>query len=71
MKSTRENKNIKFPCLMEYKLCADAIIVLFNDNGCGTVLQSNVGKYSIGDYFDEWDMANFHYYNGKMVLEND
>ncbi len=63
-------KEIKYPCLMQYKDEEDPFIVLFICDSSGVVIGS--GKhYTNGLYSDYWNINAFYPYKGKVVLEND
>ena len=64
------NKEIKYPCLMQYKDEEETFIVFFIGDSEGIV----VGKsqtYKNGEYHDNWIMSDFTPYEGKVILQND
>lgn len=65
-----DKKEIKYPCLMQYKDEDDPYIVLFIGYSDGIVVGS--GKYyNNGKYSNRWNIDAFTPYKGKVVLEND
>ena len=63
-------KEIKYPCLMQYKDEEDMFIVFFIFESEGMVVGS-CKNYSNGHYSRRWRMSDFIPYKGKVVLEND
>jgi hypothetical protein len=57
-----------FPKLMIDK---HKTIVLFTEQGKGTVVYSQVSVRCTGDYNVHWDLSCFKDYNGKVTLKNE
>ena len=64
----KEQKEITYPCLMEYK--DSDLIVLFYTKLKGIVLIGNI-SYKKGDYSDTWNMRAFQPFHGTITLQND
>ena len=58
----------QFPKLM---ISDKGLIVLFNDFGCGTVLQMGNGATKLASYSRTFNMNIFSDYEGKLIIEND
>lgn len=70
IKKEETEKEIEYPCLMQYKDENDPYIVFFIGYSDGFVIFG--GKHYIdGEYSDNWKMSDFVPYKGKVVLEND
>lgn len=63
-------KEIKYPCLMQYKYEGNEFIVFFISDSEGVVV-GDCKDYNNGHYCDYWCMREFIPYEGKVVLEND
>ena len=63
-------KEIKYPCLMQYKDEEKPFIVFFIGDSEGIVI-GDCKEYSNGHYCDYWRMSDFITYEGKVFLEND
>ena len=63
-------KEIKYPCLMQYKDEGHEIIVFFIFESEGVVV-GDCRDYDNGHYCDRWKMSDFIPYEGKVILEND
>jgi len=59
-----------FPILLKSK--TDTRVVLFTSEGVGTVVAGNWnGIYSVGYYFDTWNMEFFERFTGTVTLTNE
>ena len=63
-------KEIKYPCLMQYKDEERTFIVFFISDSEGVVV-GDCKDYNNGHYCDYWRMSEFIPYEGKVILEND
>ena len=63
-------KEIKYPCLMQYKDEDETFIVFFIDESVGIVV-CDCKKYSNGHHSRFWRMSDFTPYEGKVILQND
>ena len=63
-------KEIKYPCLMQYKDEEETIIVFFISESVGMVV-GECKSYGNVFYASCWCMSDFTPYEGKVVLEND
>ena len=70
-----ENKEIKYPCLMESG--KNGQVVLFAADSQGTLVFSSDHDHSISDrpsdigyYIQHWDMSCFTPFTGKITLSN-
>lgn len=61
-------KNVEYPCLM--KSTEEDIVVLFTEKDKGTLL-CKTAIYNAGEYSTDWDMEQFHPFNGSITLSND
>ena len=59
---------ITYPCLMESTITPGRVI-LFTEQGKGTVIAEPDGVYNLGYAASMWDM-NFKPYQGAVILEN-
>lgn len=79
MKSTMSEKismkSLTFPCLGKYmcKIPGGSFIVLFKKPNVGTVVYTGNPSltWQLGTYSEEWEMDNFEYFNGEVVLRNE
>ena len=63
-------KEIKYPCLMQYKDKEKPFIVFFIGDSEGFVV-GDCKKYSNGHHSRFWRMSDFTPYEGKVILQND
>lgn len=75
MRSTLINKEekareIKYPCLMTAHSSLGAIVVLFHNEYCGTVVYSERKGQPIGYYSKAWIMSGFTPFDGTIELSN-
>lgn len=75
MKSTlidnKEEKEIKYPCLMTATNDdAEKIVVLFTNKKFGTVVYSERKIHPIGFYTETWVMSKFTPFDGTVELSN-
>ena len=72
MKSVIKTKKeeIKYPCLMTADGDFGAIVVLFHDECCGTVVYSEREFQPIGYYSKAWIMSGFTPFDGTIQLSN-
>ena len=63
-------KEIKYPCLMQYKDEEETFIVFFIGDSEGIVVGYSK-EYSNGFYSNCWVMGDFTPYEGKVILKND
>jgi hypothetical protein len=68
MKSIHEENQNEYPCLMEST--KNDVIVLFNEESQGMVVNTSCKQYKIGEYNDLWNMSVFTKLEGKVILEN-
>ena len=61
---------IKYPCLMTAHNSSGAIVVLFHNAGCGTVVYSKGKHQPIGYYSKAWIMSGFTPFDGTIELSN-
>ena len=62
--------SIEYPCLLKAYYDPATIVVLFNEYGVGTIINTTVAsEFKLGDYRNDWDMDNFSPIVGKVVLE--
>jgi len=60
----------RYPILLKSK--TDTRVVLFTSEGVGTVVAGNWnGIYSVGYYFDTWNMEFFERFTGTVTLTNE
>jgi hypothetical protein len=61
-----------FPCILQYYLCGEHIIVFFKSSGKGMVLASNSPNAinAVGNIRSDFNMDTFHKFNGEIVLRN-
>lgn len=60
---------ITYPCLMESTTIPGRVI-LFTEQGKGTVVAEPDGVYQLGYAASIWDMEHFRPYRGAVILEN-
>ena len=63
-------KEIKYPCLMQYKDEEETIIVFFISDSEGMVV-GECKSYGNGFYASCWSVGDFTPYEGKVILQND
>lgn len=70
--SSMEDREIKFPCLMEYDNGSGLgkYIVLFSNKNCGTVVYSENKERLIGKYSDILNIDYFNFISGDIILKN-
>lgn len=75
MKVTVKDKiSVKpFPKLMidTYNTEEDGTIVLFTNEGFGTVIRAVPYKNALGHYRDNWPMSHFQDFDGEITLSNE
>ena len=65
-----DEKDINYPCLMQFKDEEETFIVFFISESVGFVV-GECKSYCNGFYASRWRMSDFIPYKGKVVLEND
>jgi len=61
-------KENTYPCIMAN---TEGPIVLFSENGQGTVINNEGDEtHTLGDYRDDWDMGYFEICTSKIELSN-
>lgn len=67
----KEEKEIKYPCLMATHSDLGMMVVLFDDECSGTVVYSERKVQPIGYYSEYWSTAAFKPFYGTVQLTND
>jgi len=62
-----EDSIIQYPCHM---MSDNGNLVLFTKRGVGTLLAKGGHREQIGHHSEEWVMAGFKKYNGRVTTEN-
>lgn len=62
---------MKYPVLKQYEDEDARFVVLFHDEGCGMVVESNVEYRPVGDYSTIWDESEFKTFGGAIMLSNE
>lgn len=61
-----------YPCIKEYYFGDERIVVLFDYERSGTVLEAtNSEAYAVGDYCQGWPESEFKLFGGTIELRND
>jgi hypothetical protein len=60
-----------YPFLLVQEDEHHTLVILFNDFACGTVVLSKGDtNWNVGDYADDWPMADFRLFNDAIRLSN-
>jgi hypothetical protein len=75
IKSEIQAKELHYPALMEYDLIGENYVVLMSEPGIGMVVKSNVSRYPVGTYKENWPVrigyvTYFRPCPYKVVLSN-
>jgi len=65
--NSSEKKVNDFPKIMS---CTEGQVVMFHEDGEGTVIVSTVARHPIGYYSKRWYMDNFTDYNKPVTIKN-
>lgn len=61
-------QKFQFPCLLESKN-VPGMVVFFHEKGKGTVVSKDIG-WTLGQYFEDWDMSSWKLFEGSVELVN-
>ena len=65
--SNNKSKDDSFPALM---VAGDGDIVWFSEDEVGVIVYSDNPAYHVGFYSSGWQMDQFEYFNGDVVISN-